>query len=77
MSSVLLVTLEVMGAVVLLSIALGVPAAYALACVQFPGKRFAMLIFLLPLMVPPVTYGIPMATVMYKFHLAGSIWPAR
>ncbi|MCG7401934.1 ABC transporter permease [Caballeronia zhejiangensis] len=73
LSSVLLVTLEVVGAVVLLSIALGVPAAYALARVQFPGKRFAMLVFLLPLMVPPVTYGIPMATVMYKFHLAGTL----
>jgi putative spermidine/putrescine transport system permease protein len=73
LSSVLLVTMEVVGAVVLLSIALGVPAAYALARVQFPGKRFAMLIFLLPLMVPPVTYGIPMATVMYKFHLAGTL----
>jgi putative spermidine/putrescine transport system permease protein len=73
LSSVLLVTLEVVGAVVLLSIVLGVPAAYALARVQFPGKRFALLVFLLPLMVPPVTYGIPMATVMYKFHLAGTL----
>ncbi|KMQ80878.1 ABC transporter, permease protein [Candidatus Burkholderia pumila] len=73
LSSVLLVTMEVVGAVVLLSIALGVPAAYALARVQFPGKRFAMLVFLLPLMVPPVTYGIPMATVMYKFHFAGTL----
>ena len=58
---------------VLLSIALGVPAAYALARVQFRGKRFAMLVFLLPLMVPPVTYGIPMATVMYKVGLAGTL----
>ena len=73
LSSVLWVTIEVVGAVVLLSIALGVPAAYALARVQFPGKRIAMLIFLLPLMVPPVTYGIPMATVMYKFGLAGTL----
>jgi len=73
LSSVLWVTIEVVGAVVLLSIALGVPAAYALARVQFPGKRVAMLIFLLPLMVPPVTYGIPMATVMYKFGLAGTL----
>ena len=32
-----------------------------------------MLIFLLPLMVPPVTYGIPMATVMYKVGLAGTL----
>jgi putative spermidine/putrescine transport system permease protein len=73
LASVLWVTVEVVGAVVLLSIALGVPAAYALARVQFRGKRFAMLVFLLPLMVPPVTYGIPMATVMYKVGLAGTL----
>lgn len=73
LASVLWVTVEVVGAVVLLSIALGVPAAYALARAQFPGKRFALLVFLLPLMVPPVTYGIPMATVMYKVGLAGTL----
>ena len=32
-----------------------------------------MLLFLLPLMVPPITYGIPMATVMYQVHLAGTL----
>lgn len=73
LASVLWVTVEVVGAVVLLSIVLGVPAAYALARVQFRGKRLAMLVFLLPLMVPPVTYGIPMATAMYKFGLAGTL----
>lgn len=57
LASVLWVTVEVVGAVVVLSVLLGVPAAYALARVQFPGKRVAMLIFLLPLMVPPVTYA--------------------
>ncbi|WP_246089392.1 ABC transporter permease [Paraburkholderia guartelaensis] len=73
LSSVLWVTFEVVGSVVLLSIALGVPAAYALARAQFPGKRIAMLVFLLPLMVPPVTYGIPMATAMYQIGLAGTL----
>ena len=33
-----------------------------------------MLLFLLPLMVPPITYGIPLATVLYKVHLAGTIY---
>ena len=73
LADVLWVTVEVVGAVVLLSIALGVPAAYALARAQFPGKRLAMLVFLLPLMVPPVTYGIPMATVLYKIGLGGTL----
>jgi putative spermidine/putrescine transport system permease protein len=73
LASVLRVTVEVVGAVVLLSIVFGVPAAYALARVQFPGKRLVLLIFLLPLMVPPVTYGIPMATAMYRCGLAGTL----
>ena len=42
--------------------------------VEFPGKRFLMLLFLLPLMVPPITYGIPLATVLYKLQLAGTIY---
>ena len=33
-----------------------------------------MLLFLLPLMVPPITYGIPLATVLYQVHLAGTIY---
>ncbi len=32
-----------------------------------------MLLFLLPLMVPPITYGIPLATVLYQAELAGTI----
>src|ERR1700677_5178824 len=71
---ILLVTVEVVGAVVLLSGLIGVPAAYAMARREFPGKRAIMLLFLLPLMVPPITYGIPMATVLYQAHLAGAIW---
>ena len=57
---------------VLLSGLLGVPAAYALARREFPGKRLVMLLFLLPLMMPPITFGIPLATVLYQAHLAGT-----
>jgi putative spermidine/putrescine transport system permease protein len=71
---ILLVTLEVVSAVVLLSGLIGVPAAYAMARRDFPGKSMIMMLFLLPLLVPPITYGIPMATVLYQAHLAGSIW---
>jgi putative spermidine/putrescine transport system permease protein len=70
--SVLWVTAEVVVAVVVLSVLIGVPAAYVLARRQFPGKRALMLLFLLPLMVPPMTYGIPLATAMYKVGLAGT-----
>ncbi len=60
------VTVEVVFAVVFLALLIGVPAAYALARRNFPGKRALVLLFLLPLMVPPITYGIPLATVLYK-----------
>jgi len=33
-----------------------------------------MLLFLLPLLVPPITYGIPMATVLYQSGLGGTFW---
>jgi putative spermidine/putrescine transport system permease protein len=74
LGDVLLVTIEVVFAVVFLALLIGVPAAYTLARRDFYGKRLLMLVFLLPLMVPPITYGIPMATVLYQVHLAGTIW---
>jgi putative spermidine/putrescine transport system permease protein len=70
---VLEVTFEVVGAVVLLSGLLGVPAAYALARRNFPGKRAMLLLFLLPMLIPPITFGIPLATVLYQAHLGGNI----
>ncbi len=73
LGSVLWVTTEIVGAVVVLALVLGVPAAYTLARRDFPGKRLLMLLFLLPLMVPPITYGIPLATVLYKLRLAGTM----
>jgi putative spermidine/putrescine transport system permease protein len=74
LGQVLTVTFEVVFAVVALSGVLGVTAAYALARREFPGKRLLMLLFLLPLLVPPITFGIPLATVLYSARLAGTFW---
>ena len=74
LSDVLLVTFQIAGAVVLISALIGVPAAYALARRDFPGKPLVMLLFLLPLLVPPITFGVPLATVLYKVGLAGTMW---
>jgi len=71
---VLLVTFQIVFAVVALSGLIGVPAAYAMARRDFPGKKLFMLLFLLPLLVPPITYGIPMATVLYQSGLGGTVW---
>ncbi|WP_410666769.1 ABC transporter permease [Amycolatopsis sp. cmx-4-68] len=73
LSDVLLTTAIVALVVIAVSVAVGVPAAYALARRSFPGKRLVMLLFVLPILIPPITYGIPLATVLYKFHLAGTI----
>lgn len=73
LGDVLATTFEVVFLVVAISGILGVPAAYALARRNFPGKPVVMLLFLLPLLVPPITFGIPLATVLYQTGLAGSI----
>ena len=74
LNQVLVVTFQVAFTVVLISALVGVTAAYALARRDFPGKRLVMLLFLLPLMVPPITYGIPLATVLYQSGLGGTFW---
>ena len=68
LGQVLQVTLIVSVAVVIVSVLVGVPASYALARRNFPFKHAIMLVFLLPVMVPPIAYGIPLATAMYKFN---------
>ena len=74
LGDVLIVSFQVVGLVVLISGVLGVTAAYALARREFPGKRLVMLLFLLPLLIPPITFGIPLATVLYQTGLAGTFW---
>jgi putative spermidine/putrescine transport system permease protein len=71
---ILIVTFQVVGAVVLIAGTLGVTAAYALARRDFVGKKLLILLFLLPLMIPPITFGIPLATVLYRTGLAGTFW---
>ena len=72
LSSVLVVTIEIAVAVVALSLLIGVPASYALARRDFPGRRLVMVTFLVPLLLPPVTYGIPLATVLLQNDLGGT-----
>ena len=73
LDDVLVTTFQVVFAVVALSGLFGVPAAYAMARRDFPGKNIVMLLFLLPMLVPPVTFGIPLATVLYKTGLGGTM----
>ena len=66
------VTLQVSLLVVVISLLIGVPAAYVLARRTFPGKKIVYFAFLLPILMPPITYGIPLATVLYKYGFAGN-----
>lgn len=67
------VTLQVSLLVVVISVLIGVPASYVLARRDFPGKRLVYIAFLLPILMPPITYGIPLATVLYKYGFAGNM----
>ncbi len=67
------VTLLVAVAVIVVSVLVGVPAAYLLARRKFPFKRIVTLLFLLPVLMPPITYGIPLATVMYNLGLGQTL----
>jgi len=70
---VVLVTLQISLLVVLISVLVGVPASYVLARRSFPGKNIVYFAFLLPILMPPITYGIPLATVLYKYGFAGNM----
>ncbi len=73
LTSVLVVTIEIAVAVVALSLLIGVPASYALARRDFPGRRLVTFAFLIPLLLPPVTYGIPLATVLLREGVGGTL----
>ncbi len=67
------VTLLVAVVVIVVSVVVGVPASYVLARSKFPGKSLVMLLFLLPILIPPITFGIPLATVMYNVGLGRTV----
>ncbi len=73
LSQVLVITVVVAVAVAALAVTIGAPAAYVLARGNFPGKKLVILSFLLPLMLPPVTYGLPLATLLYRIGIGGHL----
>lgn len=72
-SQSLFVTFEVSIAVVLISLAAGVPAGYVLARKNFPGKSVVMLTMLLPIILPTMTYAVQLAAIMYRIGLGGTL----
>ncbi len=67
------VTLLVAVSVTVLAIAIGLPAAYVLARRSFRARGLLLTLYLLPMLLPPMTYGIPLATLLYRLGLGGSL----
>jgi len=60
-------------AVVVIALLAGVPAGYLLARRAFPGRSVVMLLMLLPIILPPMTYAVQLAALMYRVGLGGSM----
>ena len=73
LGQVLGVTLLIVVVVVVLALAIGFPAAYILARRNFRFKSAILLLYFLPLVIPQMTYGIPLATTLYRYGVGGSV----
>jgi putative spermidine/putrescine transport system permease protein len=73
LGQVLGVTVLVAVVVVSLSVLLGFPAAYILARRNFNWKPVLLLFYFLPLLIPQVTYGIPLATTLFRYGIGGTV----
>jgi putative spermidine/putrescine transport system permease protein len=71
---VLMATVIVAGTVTVVALLIGFPAAYILARRQFTGKGTLLLFYFLPLVIPQMTYGIPLATALYRYRIGGTIY---
>ena len=73
LGQLLFMTMLVTVITVLLSVVLAYPAAFIMAKRQFAGKKLINGLFLLPVIIPPICYGLPLATVLYKVNLATTL----
>jgi putative spermidine/putrescine transport system permease protein len=67
------VTFEVAFADVFLALLFGVPAGYVLARKSFPGRSAIMLCALFPVILPPLTYAVQLAALMYRLGVGGTL----
>ncbi len=63
------VTFTVVAAVVITSLVVAYPAAYVMARNDFKFKSIVMTLFLLPMLIPPMTYGVPLATLLLRSRM--------
>jgi len=65
----LMITFIVVISVVLISLLVGLPASYVMARNDFRFKNVVMTLFLLPMLIPPMTYGVPLAIILLSTHM--------
>ncbi len=70
--SLLFNTLFIASVVTVIALIAGFGAAYVLARKQFRFKGLLIGLYLLPMLLPPLVYGIPLATVLLKY-LGGAL----
>lgn len=73
LASSIRVTFEVAFADVFLALLIGVPAGYVLARKSFPGRSAVMLFVLFPAILPPLTYAVQLAALMYRLGIGGTL----
>ncbi len=67
------VTFEVAVADVAIALLVGVPAGYVLARGRFPGRNAILIFALLPVILPPLTYAVQLAALMYRLGIGGTL----
>ncbi len=73
MTRLLVNTLAVAILVTVIALLIAFPAAYVLARKEFRFKGLLMGFYLLPMLVPPLVYGIPLATILLRIGLGGTL----
>ena len=57
-----------------ITLAVGIPAGYALAMMEFPGRRLLLITTLVVMLMPTTTLVIPLFLELNAIHLIGSLW---
>lgn len=73
LKQLLFMTMLVTVVTVLISVLLAYPAAFIMAKRNFAGKKLINGLFLLPIIIPAICYGLPLATTLYRVNLATTL----
>lgn len=62
------------GGSLILTLAVSVPAGYALALTEFKGRKTLLTITLVTMIMPQATLVLPIFLELNRFHLIGTVW---